>query len=100
MKGAAQDMAEDVAQDLAQDLAFGAWAARALLATPPPPPPPSLRSSRWDRGATGQLSGMWLGLWASTSGGAAQSVYMFIMSCSKSRQVTARNPLRAAPAQL
>ena len=28
-------------------------------------------------GATGQLSGIWLGLWVSTSGGAAQSAYMF-----------------------
>jgi len=41
-KGAAQVFAEDVAEgvtrDLAQDLAFGARAARALLATPPPPP--------------------------------------------------------------
>ena len=50
MKDAAQDVAqgvaEDVPQDVAQDLAFGARAARALLATPPPPPPPSLRSSR------------------------------------------------------
>ena len=39
MKNAAQDMAnaaEDVPQDVAQDLAFGARAARALLATPPP----------------------------------------------------------------
>ena len=45
VKGAAQDMAEDVAQDLAQDLAFGAWAARALLATPPPPPALPLCSS-------------------------------------------------------
>jgi len=50
VKDAAQDVAqgvaEDVPQDVAQDLAFGARAARALLATPPPPPPPSLRSSR------------------------------------------------------
>ena len=29
-------------------------------------------------GATGQLSGIWLGLWASASGGAAQSASMFI----------------------
>ena len=29
-------------------------------------------------GATGQLSGIWLGLWVSTSGGAAQSASMFI----------------------
>ena len=35
-----------VPQNVAQDLAFGARAARALLATPPPPPPPSLCSSR------------------------------------------------------
>ena len=33
-------------QDVAQDLAFGARAARALIATTPPPPPPSLCSSR------------------------------------------------------
>jgi len=43
---AAQGVAEDMPQDVAQDLAFGARAARALLATPPPPPPPSLCSSR------------------------------------------------------
>ena len=30
-------------------------------------------------GATGQLSGIWLGLWASASGGAAQSASMFIL---------------------
>jgi len=42
----AQGVAEDVPQDVAQDLAFGARAARALLAKPPPPLPPSLRSSR------------------------------------------------------
>ena len=40
VKDAAQDVsqgaAEDVQQDVAQDLAFGARAARALLATPPP----------------------------------------------------------------
>jgi len=47
LKDAAQDVAEDVAEDVAQHLAFGARAARALLATPPPPPPPpSLCSSR------------------------------------------------------
>ena len=37
-KDAAQGAAEDVPQDAAQNLAFGARAARALLATPPPPP--------------------------------------------------------------
>ena len=46
VKDAAQDAAENAAEDVAQDLAFGARAARALLATPPPPPPPSLCSSR------------------------------------------------------
>ena len=46
VKDAAQDDSEDVPQDVAQDLAFGARAARALLATPPPLPPPSLCSSR------------------------------------------------------
>ena len=45
VKDAAQGVAEDVPQDVAQDLAFGAWAARALPATPQPPPP-SLYSSR------------------------------------------------------
>jgi len=49
VKGAAQNVAEDVAEDVpkdvAKDLAFGARAARALLATPPPQPP-SLRISR------------------------------------------------------
>ena len=29
-------------------------------------------------GATGQLSGIWLGLWVSASGGAAQSASIFI----------------------
>ena len=71
VKDAAQDVAEDVAedvpQDVAQDFAFGARAAHALLATPPPPPPPSLCSSRLDWGTSGQLSGIWLGLWASAS---------------------------------
>jgi len=42
VKDAAQGAAEDVSLDVAQDLAFGARAARALLATPPPPPPPPL----------------------------------------------------------
>ena len=46
--------------------------------SPPPLPPPSLCSSRRDRGATRQLSGIWLGLWASAFGGAAQSASMFI----------------------
>jgi hypothetical protein len=31
------ELVKDVAQDVAQDVAFGARAARALLATPPPP---------------------------------------------------------------
>ena len=44
--GHVNDAAKGVAQDVAQFLAFGAWAVRALLATPPPPPPPSLCSSR------------------------------------------------------
>jgi len=46
VKDAAQGVAEDVPQDVAQDLAFGARAARALLATLTPPPPLSLCSSR------------------------------------------------------
>ena len=50
VKDAAQDIAEGIAegvpQDEAQELAFGARAARALLASPPPTPPPSLCSSR------------------------------------------------------
>ena len=47
VKDTAQGVAEDVPQDEAQDLAFGARAARALIATPPPPPPPPpLCSSR------------------------------------------------------
>ena len=33
-------------------------------------------------GATGQLSGIWLGLWVSASGGAAQSASIFITSFS------------------
>ena len=50
VKDAAQDVTEgvakDVPQDVAHDLAFGARAARALLATPSPPPSQFLRSSR------------------------------------------------------
>ena len=46
VKDAAQGVLEDVAEDVVQDLAFGARAARALLATPPLPPLPSLCSSR------------------------------------------------------
>ena len=46
VNNAAQGVAKDVPQNVTQDLAFGARAARALLATPPPPPPPSLCSSR------------------------------------------------------
>jgi len=42
----AQGVAEDATQDVAQTWPSGAWAARALLATPPPPPPPSLPSLR------------------------------------------------------
>jgi len=45
VKDAAQGIAESVAEGVVQDLAFGARAARALLAMPPPPPPPSLCSS-------------------------------------------------------
>ena len=41
----AEGVAEGAAKDVPQDAAFGARAARALLATPPPLPP-SLRSSR------------------------------------------------------
>ena len=76
VKDAAQGAAEDVPHDVAQDLGFGAWVASALLATPPRPPPPSLCNSRLDGGATGQLSGICLGLWAIASGGAAQSASM------------------------
>ena len=42
----AEGAAKGVPQDVAQDLAFGARAARALIATQPPPPPPSLSISR------------------------------------------------------
>ena len=44
VKDAAQDVSKNVAEDVVQDVAFGARAARALLAMPPPPP--SLCSSR------------------------------------------------------
>ena len=47
---AAQGAAKDVPLDVAQDLAFGARAARALLATPPPPPP-CLSAVRAEMGA-------------------------------------------------
>jgi len=50
VKDAAQGVLEDVPQDVAQDLAFGARAARTLLATPPPPPP-CLCVSRAEMGA-------------------------------------------------
>ena len=46
---------------------------------PPPPPPLSMCSWRLDRGATGQLSDIWLGLWESASGDAAQSASMLIV---------------------
>ena len=46
-------MAEDAPQDATQDIAFGARAARALLATPPLPPTPHLCAAsnplRWGR---------------------------------------------------
>jgi len=38
-QGVAEGVAVDVPQDMAQELAFGARAARALLASPPPQPP-------------------------------------------------------------
>ena len=77
MNDAAQGAVEDVPKDVAQDLGFGARAARALLATPPPPPP-CLCAVRAEL-PTGQLSGIWLGLWAAAFGGAAQSASMFIL---------------------
>jgi len=83
---AAQGVVEDVPQDVAQDLGFRARAARALLAMPPLPPPPPLCSSRLDGSATGQLSGIWLGLWASASEGAAQSAFMFIVGKTERRR--------------
>jgi len=45
-QGVSEDVAQDVPQDVAQELAFGARAARALLASLPPPSPPPLCSSR------------------------------------------------------
>ena len=72
---AAQGVVKDVPQDVAQDLGIGARAARALLATPPPPPS-CLCAVRAEMGATGQLSGIWLGLLANASGVAAQSASM------------------------
>ena len=61
MKDAAQDMAQDVTQDVAEDVPGAADDGSAEIG-----------------GATRQLSGIWLGLWASASGGAAQSASMFI----------------------
>jgi len=46
VKDEAQGVAGDVPQDVAQELAFGARAARAILASPPPSLPLSLCSSR------------------------------------------------------
>ena len=42
-------------------------------------------------GATGQLSGIWLGLWVSASGGAAQSASMFIILIMASMGRSGRN---------
>ena len=64
---------------MAKDLAFGARAARTLLATPPPP---FLGSSRLaETGAQlGSSVEFWLGLLASASGGAAQSNSAFVIN--------------------
>ena len=61
VKDAAQDAAEDLTQDVAEDV-LGA-AEDGLLSV---------------SDGTRQLSGIWLGLWASASGGAAQSASMFM----------------------
>ena len=63
------------AHDLQPGEVFGvsAWA----RARRPAGPQPGINFGR--PGATGQLSGIWLGLWASASGGAAQSASMFIV---------------------
>ena len=61
-------------------MAFGARAARAFLALPLATTAAAavFVQLTLNRGATRQLSGIWLGLWASASGGAAQSAFMFI----------------------
>jgi len=75
---AAQGVLEDVPQDVAQELAFGARAARALLATPPPPRRPVFVqfALRWGRN--------WAAQWhlaravGKRSWGAAQSASMLV----------------------
>ena len=62
VKDAAQDAAEDLTQDVAEDV-LGA-AEDGLLSV---------------SDGTRQLSGIWLGLWASASGGAAQSASVLIV---------------------
>ena len=75
VKDAAQGVAEDVPQDVAQDSAFGAQAARALPATATAV---FVRLAlRCERNWAAQLH-LALGLWASASGGAAQSASMLI----------------------
>ena len=76
---------QDVPQGVAQDLAFGARAARALLLLLAPCHATTTAAALFaqlaicgDGGAPGQLSGIWLGLWASAPGGAAQSASMLI----------------------
>ena len=71
------------AHDLQPGEVFGvsAWA----RARRPAGPQPGINFGR--PGATGQLSGIWLGLWASASGGAAQSASMFIYKGTLSHSV-------------
>ena len=82
VKDAAQGVAECVPQDAAQDLAFGARAARAARALPATPRHRRRRLCAARAEMRAQLGsyvcGIWLGLWASASGGAAQSASMLI----------------------
>ena len=81
VKDAAQDVAEDVVEDeprdMAQESAFGARAARALLASPPPPPPPPSLHPRkrrnTERGPEAGVRGA-PGLWVQRTGGACARI--------------------------
>jgi len=74
-QGVVGNVPQDVPQDLAQDLAFGAR----VDARPPRQATTAAAAVfvqlalRW--GATGQLSGIWLGLWGSAPGSNQVKIY-------------------------